>query len=93
MEKYRVKGKEEGVVEVEATVILPLAVLSIVFLLYLSLFLFQRANLQAALETSIIYYRNSVTDTYVTRNSEVVYSAAEGNAVGAGNLRAALRGL
>ena len=93
MEKYRVKGKEEGAVEVEATVILPLAVLSIVFLLYLSLFLFQRANLQAALETSIIYYRNSVTDPYVTRNSAVVYSAAEGNAVGAGNSYEASRPL
>ena len=85
MEKHFVKRKEEGAVEVEATIILPLAVLSIVFLLYLSLFLFQRANLQAALETSIIYYKNAVTDTYVSRNSEVVYSVAEGNAVGAGN--------
>ena len=47
---------EQGSVAVEAVVILPLAVLSVVFLLYLSLFLFQRANLQAALETSIVYY-------------------------------------
>lgn len=76
---------EQGSIAVEAVVILPLAVLSVVFLLYLSLFLFQRANLQAALETSIVYYKNAVTDTYITRNSEVVYSVAEGNQIGAGN--------
>lgn len=71
--------------EVEAMIILPIAVLSVAFLLYLSLFLFQRANLQTALETSIVYYKNAVTDTYVSRNSEVVYSVAAGNEIGAGN--------
>ena len=84
MKKY-VMREEKGAVEVEATIILPLAILSIIWLLYLSLFLFQRANLQAALETSIVYYKNAVTDTYVSRNSQVVYSVAEGNAIGVGN--------
>lgn len=83
--KSSYRKREQGMVVVEATIILPLAVLSVVFLLYLSLFLFQRANLQAALETSIIYYRNPVTDTYVSRNSEVVYSVADGNSIGYGN--------
>lgn len=85
MQAQLMKKNEQGAVEVEATIILPLAVLSIVFLLYLSLFLFQRVNLQAALETSIIYYKNAVTDTYVSRNNEVVYHVAEGNAIGTGN--------
>ena len=85
MRKLSAKNREQGSVEVEAVVILPLAVLSIVLLLYLSLFLFQRANLQAALETSVVYYKNAVTDTYVSRNSQVVYSVAEGNAIGVGN--------
>ena len=85
MKNHMVNEKERGMLEIEVTIILPIAVLSIVFLLYLSLFLFQRANLQAALETAVVYYKNAVTDTYVTRNNEVVYSRAEGNAVGAGN--------
>lgn len=85
MKNNTMQKGQQGAVEVEATIILPLAVLSVVFLLYLSLFLFQRANLQTVLETSIIYYKNPVTDTYVSRNSEVVYSVAEGNDIGAGN--------
>ena len=45
------KEKEQGAVEVEVMVMLPVAILSVAMLLYLSLFLFQRANLQACLET------------------------------------------
>lgn len=52
------RNNQQASVEVEAVIILPIAVLSVVFLLYLSLFLFQRANLQAALETSIVYYKD-----------------------------------
>ena len=64
MEKKK-RNRESGYVEVEAAVILPLAILSVLLLLYLSLFLMQRAHLQAALETSLVYYKNTVTDTYV----------------------------
>ena len=45
------RQKEKGHIAVEAIIILPIAVLSTLLLLYLSLFLFQRASLQAALET------------------------------------------
>ena len=83
--KEHIHRKQQGAVEVEAIIILPLAILSIVWLLYLSLFLFQRANLQAALETSVVYYKNAVTDTYVWKNAEVAYSYVEENAIGAGN--------
>ncbi|MCD7751927.1 MAG: hypothetical protein LUI10_09360 [Lachnospiraceae bacterium] len=76
---------ESGSVEVEATFILPIAILCVIFLLYLSLLLFQRANLQACLETSLVYYKNSVTDTYVTRNTEVTYSVADSTTTGKGN--------
>ncbi len=76
---------EKGEIEVEATIILPIAILSIILLLYLSLFLFQRANLQACLETSVIYYKNSVTDTYVKRNDTVSYDNNDKSHVGKGN--------
>ncbi len=63
----RKKKKNGGHVAVEAVIILPIAVLSTLLLLYLALFLFQRASLQAALETTLVYYKNTVTDTYVTK--------------------------
>ena len=65
------RQKEKGHIAVEAIIILPIAVLSTLLLLYLSLFLFQRASLQAALETTLVYYKNTVTDTYVTKNVEM----------------------
>ncbi len=77
--------KESGAVEVEATIILPIAILSVLLLLYLSLFLFQRANLQASLQTALVYYKNTVTDSYVTRNDELQYALSEGTYMGSGN--------
>lgn len=79
------ENKEQGAVEVEAAVILPLACLSVFLLLYLSLFLFQRASLQACLETSLVYYKNTVTDTYVKKEEKLVYEPGEGSSIGVGN--------
>jgi len=77
--------KEYGMVVVEATILLPIAILSVILLLYLSLFLFQRANLQACLETSLVYYKNTVTDTYVTKNSTLEYTVSENSTMASGN--------
>ena len=63
----RGESQERGYIVVEAAIILPLAILSALLLVYLSLFLFQRANLQSCLETALIYYKNTVTDTYVVK--------------------------
>lgn len=83
------KSKELGSVEVEATFIFPIMILCILLLLYLSLFLFQRANLQATLETALLYYKNTLTDTYVTRNDEMQYTMSEGAYIGYANSYAA----
>ncbi len=77
--------REAGMVVVEATIIYPVAILSVILLLYLSLFLFQRANLQACLETSLVYYKNTVTDTYVTKNNTLEYVRIEESTMAAGN--------
>lgn len=82
----RKKSREQGYIEVEATIILPLAILSVLLLLYLSLFLFQRANLQACLETSLVYYKNTVTDTYVSKKEEMQYTKGSDDYMGAGNV-------
>lgn len=84
MQKYAEK-REKGSVEVEATIILPIAILSVVMLLYLSLFLFQRANLQACLETTIVYYKNTVTDTYIKHNNDLTYTNENNTQMGVGN--------
>lgn len=77
--------KECGAIEVEATIILPITILCVLFLLYLSLFFFQRANLQACLETALVYYKNTATDNYVTRNDELKFALKEGTYIGSGN--------
>lgn len=79
------KNKEQGSVEIEAMIILPIAILSVAMLLYLSLFLFQRANLQACLETAVVYYKDVVTDTYVQKNDTVSYGTGEDRYIGKGN--------
>lgn len=84
MKKHNLRN-ERGLVVVEATIILPIAILSVILLLYLSLFLFQKANLQACLETSLVYYKNTLTDTYVTKNSELEYTITENGTMASGN--------
>ena len=77
--------RNQGSVEVEAAVILPIGCLSVFLLLYLSLFLFQRAHLQACLETSLVYYKNTVTDTYVSKTEKLSYIQGDKEYMGAGN--------
>ena len=79
------ENREQGAVEVEAAVILPLACLSVFLLLYLSLFLFQRASLQACLETSLVYYKNTVTDTFVKKKETLSDEDGEGSSIKLGN--------
>lgn len=50
----------------EAAVIFPAAILMVIILLYLSIILFQKANLHAGLETALTYYKSTVTDMYVS---------------------------
>ena len=58
--------KEQGNTIVEATIVYPVTIFVFFVLLYASLFLCQRANLQANLEDALIYYKNAGTDTYVS---------------------------
>ncbi len=82
--KYKNKN-EQGDVVVEATVILPIAILCVIFLLYTSIFICQKALLQSALETSVVYFKNTLTDNYVSQNEAVAYTAGEDSVVAQGN--------
>lgn len=77
--------KESGQVVVEATIILPIAILCVILLIYVSVFVFQKAILQAALETTVVYYKNTLTDTFIEQNAEVTYTTTEDGVSGIGN--------
>lgn len=84
MMKYNDKN-EQGEVVVEATIILPIAILCVIFLLYTSLFIFQKAILQSALETSVVYFKNTLTDNYVSQNETVTYTTGDDGTTAQGN--------
>lgn len=71
------RKSEQGLVVVEAVIIMPIAILSVILLIYISLFFCQRANLQAALETSVIYYKNTITDTFISTDDELTFTIPE----------------
>jgi len=75
---------EAGAVVVEATILLPIAILCVILLLYVSIFVYQKAILQAALETSVVYFKNTLTDHFVIQNEklEQSYTAGEDGAKG-----------
>ena len=72
------KKNEYGAAEVEATLILPMIIMMVLLSLYISLFICQRAILQANLETAAMYYRNSLTDSFVNvRESMGIYEEGD----------------
>ncbi len=85
MSKKTHREKEYGSVEVEATFILPIIILSVVMLIYLSLFMYQKACLQAGLETAVIYYKDTLTDTFIKESNAMNYNNSDGTKMGAGN--------
>lgn len=63
---------ERGVTPiVEATIILPLCLMIIISLYYAAVFTAQRANLEAALEDTLIYYKNQESDSYVSARTRM----------------------
>ena len=80
--KYK---RQRGEVVVEATIILPIAILCVILLLYISVFICQKAMLQAALETSVVYFKNTLTDNFVEQRDELSYESKEDGVSAAGN--------
>lgn len=77
--------RESGEVVVEATIILPIAILCVILLLYISVFICQKAMLQAALETSVVYFKNTLTDNFVEQNDKMAYTSEEDGVSAVGN--------
>jgi len=61
---------EGGLAIVEATILLPVCILMVVAIYYASIFMCQRANMQANLQNTLIFYKNVQSDMNVSVNSE-----------------------
>ena len=79
------KKNESGEVIVEATLIFPVVILSILALLFAALFTAQKANLQANLQNALVYFKNSESDTFVTTLEGVAYNRGDGKYGAVGN--------
>lgn len=66
---------ESGHTIVEATIVYPVTIMVFFVLLYASLFLCQRANLQASLEDALVYYKHVGSDTYVTAGANLSFES------------------
>lgn len=74
----RLLKNEDGLAIVEATILLPVCMLMIIALYYASIFLCQKANLQANLQTALIYYKNVESDTYVEAKEQMQFQHTDG---------------
>ncbi|MCR5676205.1 MAG: hypothetical protein K6G16_10905 [Lachnospiraceae bacterium] len=68
------KDSESGVSPiVEATLLMPFIILTVLALYYAALFITVRANLQANLENALIYCKNQESDTFVSVLDDVAF--------------------
>ncbi len=87
MRKFKMICKDErGLAVVEAAILLPVCILMIVAVYYASIFMCQKANLQANLQNALVYYKNVDSDTYVEAKTGMAYNRADTgvSAVGGG---------
>ena len=77
---------ESGVAEiVEATILLPFCLIMVLALYYASIFMCQKANLQANVQNALIYYKNVDSDTFVEAYGDMSYSGDSGIVSGRGS--------
>lgn len=84
MRKFLKNENGEAVI-VEATLVLPFCIIMVIALYYAAIFLCQKANLQANVENSLIYYKNTVTDTYVQASDNMAYASSKGTVSAVGS--------
>lgn len=63
--KNLLKSERGAFLIVEAAIVYPIMLIMIMTLLFFSMMLTMKANMQSALEISLMYYRSSLTDTYI----------------------------
>lgn len=70
---------ERGVATIiEGAVMIPVTTIMLVALLYAAIFACERAILQGNLHAALTYYKNPISDTYVTVRNQATYTNASG---------------
>lgn len=72
---------------VEATILLPFCTIMIVAMYFAAIYVCQKANLQANLQNTLVFYKNKYSDTFITMTDEVSYSYSEGKDILYGNYK------
>ncbi len=75
---------ESGLAIVEATILLPVCILMIMAVYYASIFMCQKANIQANLQNALVYYKNTGSDTFIEANANMAYVRDENRLTTAG---------
>lgn len=75
MKKF-LKDQRGAFLIVEAAIIYPIMLVMIMSLLFISMMMAMKANMQSALEISLMYYRNELTDTYTDLTDELAKNNA-----------------
>ena len=75
---YKLWKEQDGLAIVEATILLPFCFIMVIAIYYASIFMCQKANLQANLQTALIYYKNAESDNYVEAKTNMSYSTTDG---------------
>ena len=71
--------EESGTAQiVEATILLPFCMIMVLALYYASIFMCQKANLQANVQNALIYYKNVDSDTFVEASGNMSYGGNSG---------------
>lgn len=76
------RKSEQGTAMIEATLMLPFCMIMIVGVLYVALYLCQKANIQSNLETALLYYKAAESDTYVESKTQMEYNGSGLETVG-----------
>lgn len=79
---------EKGNTMVEAAMILPVCFIMIILLYLVAVYLCQRANLQANLQTALIYFKNPLSDNYLdvkNKGEDIMSGLGSGTVLGNGS--------
>lgn len=79
------RKNEKGMAIVEAAIILPFCILMVLSVYYAAIFLCQRANLQANLQNTLVYYKNADSDNWVEPKAGMAYTMADAEISGTGD--------
>ena len=79
------RKNEKGMAIVEAAILLPFCILMVLSVYYAAIFLCQRANLQANLQNTLVYYKSADSDNWVEPSANMAYTLGDKQVSGTGD--------